>query len=114
VKYDWQTKLLFQLAYYINDIKMLRMLVSLDTGHSKSLIIQLLGDILIGLGKKSVLVICSNKFFAYYGRSHYGTTNVTTKRIEYLPFRHFLMRKPRLDTIILVDEIDYMLSNLSF
>jgi hypothetical protein len=78
---------------------MLRKLVSVATCHGKSVIIQLLSDILIGLGKKSVLIICANECLAYCVRSHYGTTNVYTKRIEYLPFRHFLMRKPRLDKL---------------
>jgi len=49
------------------------MIIALGTGHGKSIIIQVLADLLINLGKKHVLIVCINEFLAYYARSLYGT-----------------------------------------
>ena len=56
------------------------LVVTLSTGHGKSIIIQLLADILTALGGK-VLIVCLNNFLAHWGRMTYGSLNVLSDRI---------------------------------
>ena len=53
-----------------------RMIVSVDTGHGKSVVIQLLADMLVKNGAKNVLIVCLNDFLSYFGEEKYGTSNV--------------------------------------
>jgi replicative superfamily II helicase len=48
-------------------------LVSVGTGHGKSVIIQLLADMLAIQGKK-VVIVCLNSFLAFWGSNTYGST----------------------------------------
>ena len=88
-------------------------MVSVGTGHGKSVIIQLLADLLALKGKK-VVVVCLNSFLAYWGASTYGSTWVNNGSIRYVSLEHFLAMEPVEDSVAIFDEIDQMIGCNSF
>jgi len=88
-------------------------IVTLGTAHGKSLIIQMLADILVEYSQK-VIIVCTNNFLAHSGRKYYGSYNVRDDKIEYMTLSHFLKRTPEPSTHVLFDEIDQMLGVNSF
>ena len=57
--------------------------MTLGTGHGKSVIIQLLADILCSIDGK-VIIVCLNNFLAHWGRVTYGSLNVQSERVTYM------------------------------
>jgi hypothetical protein len=87
--------------------------VTLSTGHGKSVIIQLLADILVEISG-NVIIVCLNNFLAHQGRVYYGSTNIISDKIIYMSFDNFLKRRPEPGTHVIFDEIDQMLGVNSF
>ena len=71
----WQMYLVMQLVQLIIEGDH-SMLVSVGTGHGKSVIIQLLADML-ALQGKYVVVVCLNSFLAFWASSTYGSIWLT-------------------------------------
>jgi hypothetical protein len=61
----------------------MNIIVSVGTGHGKSVIIELLADILAAIDGK-VIIVCLNNFLAHWGRMTYGSLNVETENITYM------------------------------
>jgi hypothetical protein len=80
-------------------------LVSVGTGHGKSVIIQLLADIL-ALQSKKVVIVCLNSFLAFWGSTTYGSPWVNNGSIKYVSLENFLKMKPVEDGVAIFDEID--------
>ena len=79
--------------------------MSVGTGHGKSVIIQLLSDILALQGKK-IVVVCLNSFLAFWGSNTYGSPWVSSGTIRYVSLEHFLKMEPVKDGVAIFDEID--------
>lgn len=90
-----------------------KIIVTLGTGHGKSLLIQLLADILIE-NRQKVIIVCLNDFLASQGRRRYGSPNVVHGKLEYISLTQFLKRQPESLTNVIFDEIDSMLGTDSF
>ena len=88
-------------------------MVSLGTGHGKSVIIQLLAD-MQAMNGVQVIIVCINKFLAYWGQSTYGSPYVANSMIRYMDLNSFLQTTPDKDTVVICDEIDQMLGAESF
>lgn len=88
-------------------------IVTLCTGHGKSIIIQLLADILVELSG-NVIIVCLNDFLAYCSRENYGSSNVRYDKITYMSITDFLKIKPDSNINVIYDEIDSMLGTSSF
>lgn len=88
-------------------------LVSVGTGHGKSVIIQLLADLLALQGKK-VVIVCLNGFLAFWGANTYGSPWVSQGSIRYVSLDSFLKMKPIDNGIAIFDEIDQMVSSNGF
>ena len=67
----WQRYLVLQLAQLIIE-EGHSILVSVGTGHGKSVIIQMLADIL-ALHNKKVVIVCLQGFLAFWGSGTYGS-----------------------------------------
>ena len=80
-------------------------IITLSTGHGKSVIIQLLADILAAIDG-DVIIVCLNNFLSHWGRMNYGSTNVRDDKITYMPLDHFIKRKPNPAVHVIFDEID--------
>ena len=100
----WQKYLVLQIAQLIIDGEH-SALVSVGTGHGKSVIIQLLSDILALQGKK-IVVVCLNSFLAFWGSNTYGSPWVSSGTIRYVSLEHFLKMEPVKDGVAIFDEID--------
>ena len=76
--------------------------VSLGTGHGKSVVIQLLADILSNLGFE-VMIVTLNNFLAHWGRKNYGSINVKGDRVMYIGVKSFMKREPDSNIIVIYD-----------
>ena len=84
----WQRYLVMQVAQLIF-LENQSVLVSVGTGHGKSVIIQLLADMLAIQGKK-VVIVCLNSFLAFWGSTNYGSPYVSQGTIRYVSMDTFL------------------------
>jgi superfamily II DNA or RNA helicase len=50
-------------------------MIALETGHGKTLIIQLIADILIRSFCKKVIIVCLNNFLANWAKATLGKNN---------------------------------------
>src|SRR5688572_17959440 len=87
--------------------------VTLSTGHGKSVIIQLLADILVALDGE-VIIVGLNNFLSHWGRTNYGSFNVLNNKVTYMPLEHFIKRDPNKLINVIFDEVDQMLGVNSF
>ena len=101
------------MVYLLTNLNKKNLILTLSTGHGKSVIIQLLADILSHLEGK-VIIVCVNNFLAHWGRTVYGSFNVKAEKIDYMPLEHFIKRTPDKNTHVIFDEIDQMLGSKSF
>ena len=88
-------------------------MVSLGTGHGKSVIIQLLADMQAMAGT-NVIIVCLNRFLAYWGQNTYDSPYVANFSIRYMDLHSFMQTTPDKNTVIICDEIDQMLGPKSF
>ena len=104
----WQKYLVMQLTQLVVE-EDASALVSVGTGHGKSVIIQLLADLLALQGKK-VVIVCLNSFLAFWATTTYGSPWVAEGTIRYVSLENFLKMKPTTDGIAIFDEIDQMVN----
>jgi hypothetical protein len=88
-------------------------ITTLCTGHGKSIIIQLLADILVEVSGP-VIIVCLNDFLAHWARTNYGSLNCRKEKIMYMSIHDFLKRCPDSNVHVIYDEIDSMLGTSSF
>jgi hypothetical protein len=81
------------------------MIVSLGTGHGKSIIIQLIADIISMLNEK-VIIVCLNNFLSFWGKTKYGSQRVQCDKIQYLSLEAFINKAPNPSVHVIFDEID--------
>jgi hypothetical protein len=80
----------------------------LSTGHGKSVIIQLLADILVERSDE-VIIVCLNDYLVHQGRRKYESPNVRFGKIIYMTLHEFLKRNPDRYVDVIFDEIDQMM-----
>ena len=78
--------------------------MTLSTGHGKSVIIQLLADILSAIDG-DVIVVGLNSFLSHWGRMMYGSNRVRDGKITYIPLEHYIKRKPNPKVHVIFDEV---------
>ena len=78
---------MFQL---ISEANIKSIIASLGTGHGKSVVIQLLAQLLEVTGKGKVLIVCLNNYLAAQGKLKYSTDG----NIEYTSLVNFNKKKP--------------------
>ena len=91
--------------------------IGLPTGHGKTVIIQLLADMItLADSTLKVLVVCLNPFLANQAKHRVASGNPRVQKaiITYVDLNTFLMMTPKEKTVVIFDEIDQMLGNRSF
>ena len=112
-KFDWQKELVVQLLYLITKAQKKNIIVTLCTGHGKSVIIQLLADMLEQVDD-NVIIVCMNEFLAHQGRTIYGSKKVVKGTIIYISIHDFLKMTPNQRFNVIFDEMDSMVGVNSF
>jgi hypothetical protein len=58
------------------------------------------------MGGVEVIIVCLNRFLAYWAQSTYGSAYVANFMIRYMDLYSFLQTTPNKKTIVYCDEID--------
>ena len=66
------------------------------------------------MGGAQVIIVCLNRFLAYWGQSTYGSPYVANGTIRYIDLESFLQTTPDKDTVVICDEVDQMIGAKSF
>ena len=61
-----------------------------------------------------VIVVCLNVFLAFWAKNTYSSGYYDNDKIQYVSLNRFIRMVPEPDTLVIIDEIDQMLSETSF
>ena len=61
-----------------------------------------------------VIVVCLNVFLAFWAKNTYSSGYYDNDTIQYVSLNRFIRMVPEPDTLVIIDEIDQMLSETSF
>jgi hypothetical protein len=66
-------------------------LIALGTGHGKTMLIQVIANMLaLKFKNKNIIVVCLNDFLAFWGSFIYGSSFVAKQRIRFMSLAVFL------------------------
>lgn len=85
-------------------------LISLGTGHGKSVLIQIIANMLaLKYKNKTIIVVCLNEFLAFWSSFIYGSYFVAKQRIRYISLAVFLNLPVEPNVLVVFDEVEHML-----
>jgi hypothetical protein len=85
-----------------------RLIVSILTGHGKTLLIQMVANMILDtFNHKTVTIVCLNKFLHSYAELKYARNNpLVNHRLKFKDVYSFFKCQPGENEVVIFDEID--------